>query len=43
MSEGQVVNLLSLGGFSVGGCEWRPEKDGDKGRFTVVSKFSWEE
>jgi hypothetical protein len=43
VSQEQVVNLLNLGGFSVGVCEWRPEKDGDKGRFTVVSKFSWEE
>lgn len=42
VSQEQVVNLLNLGGFSVGVCEWRPEKDGDKGRFTVVSKFSWE-
>ena len=42
ISQEQVVNLLNLGGFSVGVGEWRPEKDGDKGRFSVVSKFSWE-
>jgi hypothetical protein len=42
VTQEQVVNLLNLGGFSVGVGEWRPEKDGDKGRFSVVSKFSWE-
>ena len=41
VSQEQVVNLLNLGGFSVGIGEWRPEKDGDRGRFSVVNKFSW--
>jgi hypothetical protein len=42
VSQEQVVNLLNLGGFAVGVGEHRPEKDGDKGTFQVVDKFSWE-
>ena len=38
----QMINLLNLGGFAVGVGEHRPERDGDKGRFQVVTKFSWE-
>ncbi len=35
LSSEQVVNLLNLAGFGVGIGEWRPEKDGDFGRFEV--------
>ncbi len=31
----QVINLLNLAGFAVGVGEWRPEKDGNNGRFEV--------
>lgn len=42
ISQDQLVNLFNLGGFSVGVGDWRVEKDGDNGRFQVVSQFSWE-
>jgi len=42
ISQEQLVNLVNLGGFAVGIGEHRPERDGDKGRYQVVSKFSWE-
>jgi hypothetical protein len=42
ITQDQLVNLINLGGFSVGVGEWRPEKNGDHGRFQVVSNFSWE-
>ena len=32
----QVVNLVKLAGFAVGVGEWRPEKNGNNGRFRVV-------
>lgn len=43
MSTHQLINLINLGGFSVGVGDWRPERDGDKGRYEVVNNFSWEE
>lgn len=36
ITEEQVVNLLNLAGFSVGIGDWRPEKDGNNGRFHVA-------
>jgi len=35
LTPAQIVNLVRLAGFSVGICEWRPEKNGDFGRFEV--------
>jgi hypothetical protein len=35
LSDDQVANLINIAGFSVGVCEWRPEKRGDHGRFTL--------
>jgi hypothetical protein len=32
----QLVNMINLAGFSIGICEWRPQRDGDFGRFRVV-------
>lgn len=36
LSVEQVVNLFRIAGFSVGIGEWRPEKNGQYGRFDVV-------
>lgn len=35
ISAEQVVNLVSIAGFSVGIGDWRPEKDGPYGRWEV--------
>jgi len=33
----QVINMLNIGGFTVGIGEWRPEKDGQYGMFRVAT------
>lgn len=33
----QIINLINVGGFSCGIGEWRPEKDGQNGMYSVVS------
>ena len=37
LSAEQVVNLFNVAGFGVGVGEWRPEKDGQYGRFHVAT------
>lgn len=38
MSMEQIINLLNLAGFGVGVGEWRPEKNGQYGRFHVATE-----
>jgi len=38
ISDDQVVNLFQLAGFSVGVGEWRPEKNGSFGCFTLFAE-----
>lgn len=38
VSVGQIIAMLDAGGFGTGIGEWRPEKDGQFGRFHVVSE-----
>jgi hypothetical protein len=35
ISDEQIVNLFWRAGYQVGIGDWRPEKNGDFGRFTV--------
>lgn len=37
LSASQIVNLINLAGFAVGVGEWRPERNGINGTFTVGS------
>jgi hypothetical protein len=37
LSLEQIINLFNIAGFGVGVGEWRPEKDGQYGRFHVDS------
>lgn len=37
LSPEQIVNLFNLAGFGVGIGEWRPERDGQSGRFHVAT------
>lgn len=38
LTEAQILNLINTAGFAVGVGEWRPEKDGDYGRFHVAAE-----
>ena len=38
ISPEQIINLLNVAGFGVGVGEWRPEKNGQYGRFHVASE-----
>jgi hypothetical protein len=38
ISPAQIVNLLNLAGFGVGIGEWRPERNGQFGRFSVATQ-----
>ena len=37
LTDEQIINLFEIAGFAVGVGEWRPEKDGQFGRFQVES------
>lgn len=34
-SEAQIIQLIEIAGFAVGICEWRPERGGNFGRFSL--------
>lgn len=35
LQPADILNLINRAGFGIGICEWRPEKGGEFGRFTV--------
>ena len=35
LTDGDIINLVNRAGFGVGVGEWRPEKGGEFGRFTI--------
>ena len=37
ISPAQIVNMVNMGGFANGVGEWRPQKDGNCGRFHVAT------
>lgn len=40
ISESQVLNLFQIAGFSIGIGDWRPEKNGTFGQFTIKGEVS---
>ena len=38
ISPTQLIGLIDIGGFSVGIGDWRPEKDGDNGTYTIYQE-----
>jgi protein required for attachment to host cells len=42
LTKEDVLALVNRAGFGVGICEWRPEKDGEYGRFEIDSKHKIE-
>ena len=38
ITHDQIANIINAAGFSVGLCEWRPEKDGSFGRFRLMAE-----
>jgi hypothetical protein len=36
ISPEQILNLIMIAGFAIGIGEWRPERDGNYGRFEIA-------